>query len=596
MAKKSTVFTLTGATMLTTLLFAAVYAGSNSFRTFASNVEQHDHVAVLDSNDSPTASETYVESVTSGDTFSEYTFTKVKAATGKLCTLDVGGTITKVERAAGLRHVVATFDGSLTLETSFAEDGEKTTYPLTSGLQTALCGNFISFVASSETTIESIVITYACTSSLVSAHDVVETSETVLNGTDLDRVWKCANCDYKETRVDATGFNTYRTGSFVVGKQKNSNETTLLTSNDATIGEIVPEYKIDPTTDASWDNAIHFDLLGHLNDNNGMTNVITRQNILTNYQISAVSFDLYMTSGSSLRIAAPDPTSCTDTNKYHPANIITAGANITIHNARIMFVDSNNEIVTAPAANTWYTVYVSFHDIVNQPAAQYHCIELVTPSGVLYADDVRYWHRDHLNEVLPEFDLIVNKTNTGTATLADSSEVIDGVTTSFVSTGGTGTYKDQYDISYASYNSVADGGVGNFKNVWLLNKHLGVKSYSFDVYLTDGASVRLQSRISNTTNDHYANFISAGGTYINHNETFNSNITITDGEGNTVAQNDAILANTWYTVTVDVSTWSYAYDKTPSGSYPGTPSRSYFNVSLVAPTGTIYIANLACHK
>lgn len=585
MAKKSTVFTLTGATMLATLLFAAVFAGSNSFRTFASNVEQHDHVAVLDSNDSPTTSETYVDSVTSGDTFSEYTFTKVKAATGKLCTLDVGGTITKVERAAGLRHVVATFDGSLTLETSFAEDGEKTAYPLTSGLQTALCGNFISFVASSETTIESIVITYACESSLVSAHELGQTSETVLNGTDLDRVWKCANCDYKETRVDATGFNTYRTGSFVIAKQNSENETTLLTSTDDTIGEIVPEYKIDPTTDGSWNNAIHFDLLGHKGDNNGMDSVITRENILTNYQISAVSFDLYMTSGSTLRIAAPDPTTCTGTNKYHPANVITAGKDITINNARIMFVDSNNEIVIAPAANTWYTVYVSLHDIANQPAAQYHCIELVTPTGVLYADDVRYWHRDHLNEVLPEFDLIVNKTNTGSATLADSSEVIDGVTTSFVSTG-TGTWKDQYDISYTTNNSVADGGVGNYKKAWLLNRHLGVKSYSFDVYLTDGASVRLQSRISNTVNDCYTNFISAGGTYINFNNgTFNSNITITDGEGNTVAQNGAISANAWYTVTVDVSTWSYVY-----GTVGG-----YFNVSLVAPTGTIYIANLACH-
>lgn len=590
MAKKSTVFTLTGATMLTTLLFAAVFAGSNSFRTFASNVEQHDHVAVLDSNDSPTASETYVDSVTSGDTFSEYTFTKVKAATGKLCTLDVGGTITKVERAAGLRHVVATFDGSLTLETSFDEDGDKTAYPLTSGLQTALCGNYISFVASSETTIESIVITYACTSSLVSAHELGQTSETVLNGTDLDRVWKCTNCDYKETRVDATGFNTYRTGSLVVGKHKDINETTLLTSTDDNIGEIVPEYKIDPNTDGNWDNKIHFDLLGHTNDNNGMTNVITRQNILTNYQISAVSFDLYMTSGSKLNIAAPDPTSCTGADKYHTYNAITAGKEITINNARIVFVDSNNEIVIAPAANTWYTVYVSLHDIANQPAAQYHCIELVTPSGVLYADDVRYWHSDPLNEILvedlPEFDLIVNKANTGTATLADSSEVIDGVTTSFVSTGGAGSYKDQYDISYASNNSVADGGVGNYKKAWLLNRLLGVKSYSFDVYLTDGASVRLQSRISNTTNDHYTNFISAGGTYINFNNgTFNSNITITDGEGNTVAQNDAISANAWYTVTVDVSTWSWGY---------GTAG-GYFNVSLVAPTGTIYIANLACH-
>ena len=83
------------------------------------------------------------------------------------------------------------------------------------------------------------------------------------------------------------------------------------------------------------------------------------------------------------------------------------------------------------------------------------------------------------------------------------------------------------------------------------------------------------------------NLITAGGTYTNfQNGTFNSNAKLYDANGTEIAQNGAIAADAWYTVVVDITNWNYSYFSVGG----------YFNVSLVAQTGTIYLANLTHNK
>lgn len=565
--------------------------GLTSFSVVGGDVPSH-NLTLTEAN-APTLETEYQASVTyTGVEHTQFTFTNVKAAEDALCTLGEGGTLTKVDAALGLESVTVTFTGTLTVETRFTDAGAVTEYPLTSGVETFLCGNYFAVTASTETTITSLSLNYLCTSGYNEGHELHETTETVLNGTDLDKIWKCQYCDYKEARVDKAGFNTYRTGSLVAGKLQDAN---LLTTANETIGGVVNPYKLSPTTASSWNNVVHFDLLGHTNDLNGMTTAQTRNNILTNYDIYAASFKIYFTSGSHIRLAAPDPEASTKNSSgnavYHSSSWLNPGtAPLGLTNNRIMVVDENNKIPATIAANTWYTVYVTMPDISKHPSNQYHCIEIVTPAGTTYYSDVRYWHDSSFKNVLSapvDLGFVYNTTNTGAATLTKVTETVAGKEVQYKSTGA-GTWRDQIDVSWASNNTVANGGMGDYKTSWYYNKHvLETKSYSFDVYLSAGASVRIQSRNSNSANDSLTNVMTAGGTYISlNNGTFNSNAKLYDANGTEIAQNGAIAGDAWYTVVVDLTNWNYSYFSVGG----------YFNVSLVAPSGTIYLANLTHNR
>lgn len=566
--------------------------GLTSFSVVGGDVPSH-NLTLTEAN-APTLETEYQASVTyTGVEHTQFTFTNVKAAEDALCTLGEGGTLTKVDAALGLESVTVTFTGTLTVETRFSQTGAVTEYPLTSGVETFLCGNYFAVTASTETTITSLSLNYLCTSGYNEGHELHETTETVLNGTDLDKVWKCQYCDYREARVDKTGFNTYRTGALEVFSKDGTNPLTL-TTVDESVGGVTGATKLSGTG-SKWDNKLHFELFDHASA------ATTRNNILNEYKITAVSFKIYMATGSTLRIASPDPYKLAGTT-YHSYTFLSAagtwtqptkdGEYASSHwNPHHSVYDEAGKLVDKVVANTWYTYVISFAEIVNQPSGQYHCIEVVTPNGDVYFDDIRYCHDTYL-PVLPELGFVYNTVNTGAVTLSKTQETVAGVTAQYKTTG-TGSWKDQVDISWMSTNTLANGGIGlgttsTQKYIWVMNRWmLATKSYTFDLYLSAGSSVRLQSRINNTTDSHYTNIITAGGTYDEHvSGKFNTAITVTDANGVEITKGGAVAANAWYKVTISLASLQNIW---------GT-SGGYMTSSLVAPIGTIYLANLTHNR
>lgn len=170
---------------------AMLLVQNTNFASIA-DAETKSTTIVLDASKAPTTSSTYMESVDyTAILYSTFTYKKVKASDGNLCTLDAGGSITR-NLSEGLISLNVTFTGSLVVNTSFTEGGKQTTYVLTSGQTTTLCGNYFTVVANSETTINQLTLSFGCWGH---THETTHAfaphfTESVLDG------YKCALCDY----------------------------------------------------------------------------------------------------------------------------------------------------------------------------------------------------------------------------------------------------------------------------------------------------------------------------------------------------------------------------------------------------------------
>ena len=120
--------------------------------------------ATLDGTNAPTAETTYQESVVSNKIpHATYTYTKVKAATGHHAMLDVDGTLTKDE-AKGLIELKIIFTGELKVRTWFlSTDTDYYEYHLNSNEISLIHGNFFKIFAVTESSINSVTLTYSCT-------------------------------------------------------------------------------------------------------------------------------------------------------------------------------------------------------------------------------------------------------------------------------------------------------------------------------------------------------------------------------------------------------------------------------------------------
>ena len=570
MAKKLTVLALLSFAAFSMVVVCGALIPLSTLATFANTSRDTDYVEVLDTNEAPTISDTYVDSVTYGASYSRYIYTKVKASAGNLCTLDDGGTITKEEEALGLKYVNVTFTGSLNVETMFNEAGEVTTYELTSGTQTLLCGNYVSFVANSETTISSITMVYACSHSYSNSHTMVKTNETVLNGTDLDAVYKCEDCDHTETRMDPTGFNTYRNGEMI-----NVSTTALTISEETqTIGGVSGSYAVTGATD-SWNDKIEAAITTH-------KSVATARANIKDYKIKAISFDVYADSTSTaFRIASPLLSTGAHANNY--INFVGYTYSNSINSNMKIYDPTTMQYVGAMNAQKWYTIVVEYPDINSYPANQYHCVEICKIVGSFHYANVRYWHElprqtEALGFVWP---------STGTAhvgTYALSATPVGGRENVYLFTGAN-TYKDQLDINWSSRTTTASSGQGSWQDIFYFNKYNLITSYSVDVYLPTGSTLRVQGA-NPAKGAHLTNLLTAEGAYTAFNNgTFNTTVTLATADGTSIAENGTIPSNTWLTITWDISSWQ-------SGKYEG--AAYYLNMSLVAPKGSIGVSNLRC--
>ena len=190
---------------------AMLLVQNTNFASIA-DAETKSTTIVLDASKAPTTSSTYMESVDyTAILYSTFTYKKVKASDGNLCTLDAGGSITR-NLSEGLISLNVTFTGSLVVNTSFTEGGKQTTYVLTSGQTTTLCGNYFTVVANSETTINQLTLSFGCWGH---THETTHAfaphfTESVLDG------YKCGLCDY-----------VIREGFYSVENAKLSNDGSL---------------------------------------------------------------------------------------------------------------------------------------------------------------------------------------------------------------------------------------------------------------------------------------------------------------------------------------------------------------------------------
>lgn len=567
MAKKLTVLTLLGFVAFCATIISGAAINFDGYFVNANQDPESVYTEVLDKADAPTDSTTYVDSIIAGGTHSQYTYTKVKAAVDKLCTLDAGGAITKVEEALGLECVNVTFEGSLNVETRFEEAGEVTTYSVTSGVQLTLCGNYISLVALNETTIEEITLVYACSHSFETEHNLLETEETVLNGTDEDRVWKCQYCDYTEVRVDPNGFSTYRNGS-IINPLPDSNSI-VITKETTAVGGVEGSYAVTGAA-STWNDKVEAELTSH-------KNASARKNI-TDYQIKAISFDIYADSNATgFRIASPFINS--HTNNY--VNFVGYTYNNST-NTRLKILDPTTlQYVGAMNPNKWYTFVIEMPDLEVYPSNQYHCVEIVKIDGTFHYANVRYWHT--LPRAVEDVEFVWANTSPAHVGTYELSETAIGGRENVHAYTGTGIWNDQLDINWTNRTNTASTGVGTWQDIFYMNKYNNVKSYSVDVYLPAGSTLRVQGADS-TTGKHLTNLLTAGGTYTAFNNgTFNTKISVVPEGGTALAEGDAMPADTWYTITWDLSNWL-------TSKYEG--SAYYLNASLVAPKGTIGVTNL----
>ena len=189
---------------LTGVLLIGVASNSSFEKTFfrITANDEKTYTQVFNAGNAPTDSAEFQESLVTTWGHASYTYKNVKAAEGAHCVLAAGGSITKNEEALDLIGVQVTFEGDLDLLTTFEKDGEESRYDLTSGEVQYLCGNYVEFVANTETKIIDMTLNYACQATFTYAHNFVETERTETNGDDEDRVWECKKCHLTEARVD----------------------------------------------------------------------------------------------------------------------------------------------------------------------------------------------------------------------------------------------------------------------------------------------------------------------------------------------------------------------------------------------------------
>lgn len=154
-------------TFATTVFFVGITMLSNfKFSAYSKTSGQENITTTLNSSHAPTESSSFVDTVEKEypSLYSTFVYKKVKAASNKLCELDVGGTIEKVEASKQLTSINITYSGArLVVYTKYNNDLNYTTYiTVNSGVTTSIGGNYFKIYSTTGSVITSIILNYNC--------------------------------------------------------------------------------------------------------------------------------------------------------------------------------------------------------------------------------------------------------------------------------------------------------------------------------------------------------------------------------------------------------------------------------------------------
>lgn len=365
---KSSIKILSVVALTAATLASAIGAfGVANVETIAPSFVNASRSDTLNSANAPTAATSWQYGINyTGIQYATYTFNRVKAYEGGLCTLNYNGTITKDE-ARGLQSITATFSGSLTVKTQFEQDGEEMYFDLRSGVPTSIYGNYITIHSNALTTIDSINIEYDCVTASSGMGDGVTFVDNV-NGDDVERTYSNGVVSYLKS--------TYRYGSFT---QVGTGEATFgLVEDPAGSGEKV--YKFEAAT-ASWSDVIDLEELKHTTKPASNANA-------WKHGIQYVVFDAYLESGSFFSLYSQ--TGGGDANK-HVRDVFTAGGVIGDSNDHISVYDGD-AITSRTDAGKWYRVVVDATNLATFGSDQYECVHLTYGKGSFYLSRPKLYH------------------------------------------------------------------------------------------------------------------------------------------------------------------------------------------------------------
>jgi len=452
--KEKTILLTAGACMLLATFAAMGWQTSRLDR--AKNVNAEESVT-LDSENAPTQSTGFVSSVDyQGIPYATYTFTKVRKSEGNLCELDAFGTISKDE-AYGLKSITVNYtNNSLVCATKFDKnDSETLFFDIKSGVETTIYGNYFTLFNAANnpsrgggdvTVIESINLKYDCQVAAVSMENEGFVRKAVADGEDYAVTYTKESTSEVVEGYDIAG--SYKESQLVLAS--NTGGATLEEYDGEIGGHSNPIKFYD--ADADWGDKIRI----------ADTNASTYKEIFKKwwkYNLKYFSFDLYLTSGSYVRVYSNEY----DGNNHFYGKIFTAGGTISGapssttsgNSTRILTIDpETNSAVTKTEANKWYRVVVDISEWKDKYAVGYPYIQTDYEKGTIYFDNIRCYHECPLEYYVKANNKTFNLINDESLKVDypmlynDSSEGVSGNMDATVLENGVAV--EDYDTSVSS--------------------------------------------------------------------------------------------------------------------------------------------------
>ena len=184
------------------------FATNDAFGVFAQRNLSNPYSLSLNNSNAPTSSSSFTDvehhNAVSGNGYTAFSYTDVKASATGHCVLAEGGTIVKDDASKNLDCITVSINGGkLQIQTGFDDSNFNTTYLIESNNSLGVCGNYIRITALEETELLSLTIDYSCTESSL-GH---EFGDLIPAASGVPAHYKCEHCDVafnesKTTQID----------------------------------------------------------------------------------------------------------------------------------------------------------------------------------------------------------------------------------------------------------------------------------------------------------------------------------------------------------------------------------------------------------
>lgn len=203
-----------------------------------------------------------------------------------------------------------------------------------------------------------------------------------------------------EDTIQIVTFDTFRSrgnDEFVWGNRVDENIT--YGEADETVGGRTGAYKYyAANANASWNDRLMIYETGHKLGEAAHEEIVAPYgsataafNNLTQKSIAYITFDMYLTVGSLMRVNALENTGVKDQRNYYQAGSKVGEVQPSYYNDNIGLYNGSRALKKGEtiAANTWYTVVVDYKTaVLKEGWAALH----LSGGGTVYLDNVRYYH------------------------------------------------------------------------------------------------------------------------------------------------------------------------------------------------------------